>query len=190
MTMEYVEVYIIIIKVSSSSNKCIKCKLSESHLNDDVMKWKLFPLHWPFVRGIHWSSVVSTHKCTVTRLEFFFDVSLSKLLSEQTSGRWFKTPWRPCGVTMWRHSKETSAWWTHLCVSAMFTVVVLFHLQFSTFIVNKIDPNVSGQYIYGYKRDKQCERRCDNNYIVLYHFRVQWWVLKLHFLSTPRYLLP
>ena len=30
--------------------------------HDDVMKWKHFPRHWPFVRGIHWSSVNSLHK--------------------------------------------------------------------------------------------------------------------------------
>ena len=26
------------------------------------MKWRRFPRHWPFVRGIHWSPVNSTHK--------------------------------------------------------------------------------------------------------------------------------
>ena len=30
-------------------------------LNDDVIKWKHFPCHWPFVRGIHWSPVNSPH---------------------------------------------------------------------------------------------------------------------------------
>ena len=28
---------------------------------DDDIKWKHFPRYWPFVRGIHWSSVVSPH---------------------------------------------------------------------------------------------------------------------------------
>ena len=32
----------------------------QSH--DDVIKWKHFPRHWPFVRGIHWSPVNSPHK--------------------------------------------------------------------------------------------------------------------------------
>ena len=32
----------------------------ESH--DDVIKWKLFPRYWPFVRGFHRSSVNSPHK--------------------------------------------------------------------------------------------------------------------------------
>ena len=31
-------------------------------LNDDVIKWKHFPRHWPFVRGIHRWSVNSPHK--------------------------------------------------------------------------------------------------------------------------------
>ena len=30
--------------------------------NDDVIKWKHFPRHWPFVRGIHRSPVNSPHK--------------------------------------------------------------------------------------------------------------------------------
>ena len=31
-------------------------------LHDDVIKWKLFPRNWPFVRGIHRSPVNSPHK--------------------------------------------------------------------------------------------------------------------------------
>ena len=31
--------------------------------HDDVMKWKHFPRHWPFVQGIHRSPVNSTHTC-------------------------------------------------------------------------------------------------------------------------------
>ena len=30
--------------------------------HDDVIKWKHFPRHWPFVRGIHRSLVNSSHK--------------------------------------------------------------------------------------------------------------------------------
>ena len=29
---------------------------------DDVIKWNHFSCYWPFVRGIHWSPVVSPHK--------------------------------------------------------------------------------------------------------------------------------
>ena len=32
------------------------------YYHDDVIKWKLFPLYWPFVRGIHRSSVNSPHR--------------------------------------------------------------------------------------------------------------------------------
>ena len=31
-------------------------------IHDDVIKWKHFPLYWPFVRGIHRSPVNSPHK--------------------------------------------------------------------------------------------------------------------------------
>ena len=37
--------------------------LSGSHIeHDDVIKWKHFPRHWPFVQGIHRSPVSSPHK--------------------------------------------------------------------------------------------------------------------------------
>ena len=32
------------------------------HVHDDVIKWKHFPRYWPFVRGIHRSTVNSPHK--------------------------------------------------------------------------------------------------------------------------------
>ena len=30
--------------------------------HDDVIKWNHFPRYWPYVRGIHWSTVISPHK--------------------------------------------------------------------------------------------------------------------------------
>ena len=39
---------------------------SQSHatkgIHDDVIKWKHFPRYWPFVWGIHQSTVNSPHK--------------------------------------------------------------------------------------------------------------------------------
>ena len=32
------------------------------HSHDDVIKWKNFPRHWPFLRGMHRSPVDSPHK--------------------------------------------------------------------------------------------------------------------------------
>ena len=70
---------------------------------DDVMKWKHFPRHWPFVRGIHRSPVNSPHKRPVTRsFDVFFDLGLNKRLSKQ-SRRWlFKTP----SCSLWRHCND------------------------------------------------------------------------------------
>ena len=39
---------------------CLEFISNRSH--DDVIKWKLFPRYWPFVRGIHRSPVNSPHK--------------------------------------------------------------------------------------------------------------------------------
>ena len=35
---------------------------STDNFHDDVIKWKHFPRYWPYVRGIHRSSVISPHK--------------------------------------------------------------------------------------------------------------------------------
>ena len=35
---------------------------SDTHMHDDVIKWKHFPHCWPFVQGIHRSPVNSPHK--------------------------------------------------------------------------------------------------------------------------------
>ena len=37
-------------------------QLWTDQVHDDVIKWKHFPRHWPFVRGIHRSPVNSPHK--------------------------------------------------------------------------------------------------------------------------------
>ena len=41
---------------------CFGWKNSNNILHDDVTKWKRFPRHWSFVRGIHRSPVNSPHK--------------------------------------------------------------------------------------------------------------------------------
>ena len=69
--------------------------------HDDVIKWKHFSRHWPFVRGIHRSPVNSPHKgqwCGA--LIFFFDLHLNKRLSKQSWGWWIETPssWHHCKV--------------------------------------------------------------------------------------------
>ena len=38
------------------------CCPATAKRQDDVIKWKHFPRHWPFVRGIPWSPVNSPHK--------------------------------------------------------------------------------------------------------------------------------
>ena len=38
------------------------CKQQDESLHDDVIKWKYFPRHWPFVQEIHRSPVNFSHK--------------------------------------------------------------------------------------------------------------------------------
>ena len=70
-------------------------------MHDDVIKWKHFPRHWPFARGIRrWQFPAQR---PVTRsFDVFFDLRLNKRLSKQPWGWWFETPshpwWRHCNV--------------------------------------------------------------------------------------------
>ena len=74
-----------------------------SFVHDDVIKWNHFPHHWPFVRGIHRSPVISPHKGQWRgALMFSLICALSKRLSKQSRGWWFETQsrsfWRHCNV--------------------------------------------------------------------------------------------
>ena len=53
--------------------------------HDDVIKWKYFPRHWPFVRGIHQWPVKSPHKRLVTRS---FDVFFYGWVNDREAGDW------------------------------------------------------------------------------------------------------
>ena len=68
----------------------------------DVIKWKRFPCHWPFVRGIHRSQVDSITKASNAEFWYFLDPRLNKRLRKQSRRRWFETSSR----SLWRHCKE------------------------------------------------------------------------------------
>ena len=48
-------------------------------IHDDVIKWKHFPRHWPFVRGIHRSPVNSPHKGQ-WRWAFMFSLICARII--------------------------------------------------------------------------------------------------------------
>ena len=78
-----------------------------SILHDDVIKWKHFPRYWPFVRGIHRSSVNNSPHKGQWRGAVMLSLicSLNKWLSKQTWGWLFETPscslWRHCNGSKW-----------------------------------------------------------------------------------------
>ena len=47
---------------SSAANYAKNKEFVKLRIHDDVIKWKHFPRYWPFVRGIHRSTVNSPHK--------------------------------------------------------------------------------------------------------------------------------
>ena len=64
--------------------------------HDGVIKWKHFPLYWPFV----WGPMNSPHKGQWRRaLMFSLICALNKRLNKQSWGWWFETPSR----ALWRH---------------------------------------------------------------------------------------
>ena len=70
--------------------------------HDDVIKWKHFPRHWPFVRGIHRSPVNSPHKGQWRgAVTFSLICAWIKRLSKQWWGWWFETPSRPLCRYWW-----------------------------------------------------------------------------------------
>ena len=69
------------------------CVIVCSMIHDDVIKWRHFPRHWPFVREFPAQGPV------MRSFDVFFDLRLNKRLSKQSLGWWFETPTRP----IWRH---------------------------------------------------------------------------------------
>ena len=93
-------------------------------VHNDVIKWKHFPLYWPFVRGIDRSPVNSQHKGQWRwSFDVFFDLHLIKRLSKHWRGWWFETLshplWRHCNLTLtcqmliwYRESCDDNGHWT------------------------------------------------------------------------------
>ena len=66
----------------------------------DVIKWKHFLYHWPFVRGIHCPLMNSPNKGQWRgALMFSLVCTLNKRLSKQSWGWWFETSSR----SLWHH---------------------------------------------------------------------------------------
>ena len=79
---------------------CKHIHLCEQH-HVGAIKWKHFPRYWPFVRGIHRSSVNSPHKGQWRgTLMCSLICALNKRLSKQSWAWWLETPtpllWRHC----------------------------------------------------------------------------------------------
>ena len=70
--------------------------------HDDVIKWKHYKSYWPFVRGIHRSSVNSPHKGQWRGPLIFSLICSWKRLSKQSRGGWFEMPPR----SSWRYRNE------------------------------------------------------------------------------------
>ena len=76
-----------------------------NYIHDNVIKWKRFLRYWPFMRGVHRSTVISPQKASDAELWCFLSsVPEYKRLSKQSWGWWVETPsrslWHHCSVIM------------------------------------------------------------------------------------------
>ena len=114
----------------------------------DVMAWTHIPHYWPFVRGIHRSSMDSHQhdkKGPVMRsFDIFRFISLSKPLGKKSSCRRFETQWRSYDVIV-IHLSAMISLYTHkdfydthdLFVKAHYMYIHIFHhLSCVLFIVS------------------------------------------------------
>ena len=76
----------------------IGLRSSEKNYHDDVIKWKYFPLNWPFVRELPSQRPV-TRSSGVS-----FDLRLNKRLRKQSWGWWFEKLLYP----LWRHCNDST----------------------------------------------------------------------------------
>ena len=90
-------------------------------LHGNVIKWNHFPHHWPFLRGIHRSTVNSPHKGQWRGALMFLWSALNKRLNKQSWGWWFETPPR----SLWRHCNFRSEFPFSLTYACSFIIVVL-----------------------------------------------------------------
>ena len=77
-------------------------------VHDDAIKCKHFPRHWPFVRGIHRSSVNSPHKGPAELWCFLRSAPwINGWVNNRETSWWYETPL----CSLWRHCNALVAPW-------------------------------------------------------------------------------
>ena len=97
--------------------------------HEHVMLWKQSAHYWHFVRANRLRCIpITKYHQSMRSLDYFFDVNLNELFNNQTSWRWFETPWRP-----WANSLEMSLGTQkpkHITITSHERLVVSNHLSF------------------------------------------------------------
>ena len=84
---------------------------------DDVIKWKLFPRYWPFVRGIHRSPVNSPHKGQWRRALMFDALICARMngwVNNREAGDLRRHQAHCDVIVMWRQSRQK--WLPFQCI--------------------------------------------------------------------------
>ena len=106
--------------------------------HDDVIKWKHFPRHWPFVRGIHRWPVDSLRKTSDAELWCFLSSA-----PEQTFEQTIETTaiWDPLHP-LWRHCKALVVCLTWLCYHILSPVTYISREHWNFVSITDVQPMV------------------------------------------------
>ena len=129
--------------------------------HDDVIKWKHFPRYWPFVRGIHRSTVNSTHKGRWHGvLMFSLICTWINVCTKQSWGWWSETLsrslWCHCIALLCSHMSYSithSVKWRSAIPN---TFLRIYKFRHSDFL--KIYVDISGR-LYGLAGARRSSRR-------------------------------
>ena len=106
--------------------------------NDDVIKWKHFPRHWPFVRV---TGEFPAQRPVRRSFNIFFDLRLNEQLSKQSWGWWLETPSR----SLWRHCNDMKYTSQNVCME-LFCPLYIFKIIWSKDYWFKWKPSISMKF--------------------------------------------
>ena len=100
------------VAASLAPNRCQDISCNNNHdQNDEVIKWKHFPLYWSFVRV---TGGCPSQRPVTRSFDVFFDLRLNIGLRKHSIRRWFETPscslWRRCNGSWSVHIRRASTW--------------------------------------------------------------------------------
>ena len=122
-------------------------------LHEGVMKWKHFPRHWSFVRGIHRSPVNSPYKGQWRgALMFSLIWALNKRLGKKSWSCWFETQSR----SLWRHCDGPECRYEWRSYTILFIYLRVYSLHHNVLPTSQSIPLMTNGPLYPITQDSSC----------------------------------